>query len=170
MATSGMHISIVGDSSGVTRALNHLDAKLSTPMMMGFLAATIHPWLQERARQRFLNEGDDASGKWAPLQQSTNEWRRSGGFPEAHPINKRTGELERFITGSSALVTPTPAGVTMKYPGSQPSGGLFEKVKTAQRGRKTPSTVPRPVLSLGLADLNFTLSSLALYIQAGGTP
>lgn len=145
--------------------MNYLTLKLSPALMMGFMSATIYPWIRQRAQQRFLDEGDDASGKWAPLLESTNEFRRSGGFGEAHPINRRTGELESYITGSDAMIAPTPAGVMMRYPGTEPSGALLEKVQTAQRGRSKPSTVPRPVLSLGIADMNFTLSSLALYIQ-----
>lgn len=163
-----MTVAIVGDSVGVSRMLAYLEVKLSNQGMMSWLAGAVYPFIRERAQQRFDSEGDEVSGKWAPLEESTNRWREFMGVSPAHPINVRTGEMENYITQSLAAVMPQAGGVMMKYPGKPPSSRLGEKVKTAQMGKTKPLTVPRPILGLGMKDLNFTLGSLALYIQSGG--
>lgn len=173
MATAGSaaFISIVGDTAGVDTAIKHLQGKLDNSGMVKFLGGIIYPFLRSRVTERFSSEGDDASGPWAPLQEATNNWRELGGFPRGHPINYRTGEMYRFITSAGATVVPSGAGTVMKYPGQDPPGPIAKKIRTAQRGRTAPrATVPRPVLSIGLTDVNFTLGSLALYIQNQGTP
>ena len=168
VASSGIHIQIIADTSGVMSAFNVLLDKLSHGGMAIWLNHFIYPYLKERAQSRFLNEGDDAAGKWLPLTEATISFRDSGGFGPG-PINKRTGELEAFIVGANASIFPTPIGTQMNYPGEVPVGILGTKVQTAQMGKDSPSTPARPVVALGLQDLNWTLQSLALYIQAGDT-
>lgn len=163
---SSIHVEVVGDTVGVHHALRHLEAKLESPAMMAFMQTVIYPFITQRAVARFRNEGDEVSGKWAPLARATVNFRQSMGFPGEHPINRRTGELERYITGSPAAILPIGGGVMMKYPPQAATGSLGEKVMTAQKGKGRPSTRPRPVLALGIADLSFTLTSLATYIEA----
>lgn len=167
VANSGIDIQIIADTSGVMNAFEILLGKLSHSGMTAWLHSSIYPYIKQRSQSRFINEGDDTVGRWLPLTEATISFRHSGGFGSG-PINKRTGELEAFIIGSDANIYPTPLGTQMDYPGEEPIGVLATKVQTAQSGKDSPSTPSRPVLALGLQDLNWTLQSLALYIQAGG--
>lgn len=146
--------------------LDHLDSALSPVGLATFLHGPVESHLRRRAKERFASEGDDASGKWAPLQQSTIEFRESGGFGP-RPINRRTGELEAYITQSDADITSVPGLSTLVYPKDQPgTSGLRQKVQTAQGGRSEPRTVARPVLALSENDLAAVMVQLAFHIQA----
>lgn len=156
---------IVGSRAQVEHMLMRLDTALSPWGIMAFMNSFVSPWLQERAESRFANEGDDAVGSWAPLKESTQEIRESHGFGASHPINRRTGELEAYIMGDS-LVQPIAGGVTLKMPG-KPSGkaSVREKMRTAQKGRTNPPTVPRPVLGMNETDLSHILTGLAFHVK-----
>lgn len=167
MAGPGIAIEIAGNNEGVEQMLLALDTALNPEAIALFLGAEVGPWLEQRARARFANEGDDAVGKWAPLKQSTVDIRQSQGYG-AGPINYRTGELEEFITGSGNSVIPTPWGAELTFPGASPIGEMEEKVSTAQQGKGYPSTVPRPVLGLSETDLVFVLTALAFHIEGTG--
>lgn len=164
-----MDIEIVGDRNGVQAMLMRLETSTSPVGLAAFLHGAVGPMVLRRATQRFENEGDDVSGKWAPLANSTVEIREKSGFGAEHPINKRTGELEAYITGSGWNVTAAPAMATLRFPGKQTSKrSVREKMKTAQQGRSRPSTVPRPVLGLNEQDLLSVMTMLAFYIKSGG--
>lgn len=132
--------------------------------MYQFLDKSVGPWLKGRAQDRFANEGDDAVGAWAPLEAATHSIRRSRGFPGEHPINHRTGELERHIVGSGWSIVSSPMLAELEFPGSVPTGKLHDKVKTAQEGSSSPLTPPRPVVGVNEADLAFVLGAMATYL------
>ena len=159
-------IQIYGDTAGVQAMLQNLELKLAPPNIAAFLHVEVDPYLAMRAANRFSNEGDDVTGPWAPLQPATQAIRSSQGFGASHPINVRTGELERYIVNSGGDTSVNPAGATLTFPGSPASGELADKVQTAQSGRGVPPTVPRPVLGLNQNDLLAVLTATALYIQA----
>jgi hypothetical protein len=158
-------VQIVGDTSGVQAMLMHLHNKLSPGNMASFLLGNVDPFLRTRASARFSGEGDDVVGSWAPLQPATQAIRVNKGYGADHPINRRTGELERYITGTMGSVAVTPLGSVLTSPGTPPSGELADKVSTAQSGRAFPRTVPRPVLGVNERDLAAVLTMLALDIQ-----
>ena len=161
-------VQIVGaDMADVYRAFDLLELRLSDLALAGYLRATMEPFLQERAEDRFRMEGDDASGRWLPLSPVTRNIRQTSGFPPDSPINRRTGELEDYITQSPGAVGAAPGGIQLTYPGSTPSGPLYTKVETAQRGKPSPRTQPRPVLAVGAYDMAFFQLSLVRYIQTG---
>lgn len=164
-----IHFEIVGNQRGVEQMLEHIDTALSPIGLFTFLHGAVGPFVKQRASDRFRSEGDDVTGTWAPLAQATVEIRQNMGLEGSHPINKRTGELEAYITQGSIDVT-TGVGVgTLKYPGNAPAtSGLREKLKTAQGGKASPSTPPRPVLGLGEADLGHVLVMLAFHVQKIG--
>lgn len=162
---AGISIQIVGDVAGVQAMLSHLESKLHPPQMGMFLQAYVEPYLQKRAGDRFSNEGDDAVGKWAPLKPATEGIRSSQGYGSAHPINRRTGELEDYIRNTPGSVLIHPAGANLTYPGTPASGELADKVSTAQGGRANPPTLPRPVLGMNTTDLAAVLTMLAYEIQ-----
>lgn len=146
--------------------LDHLETKLNPVGMATFLGQVIDPYLHSRAEGRFLSEGDDAVGKWVPLSHATQAIRAQQGYGSAHPINHRTGELEDYITGTPGAAHPHALGATLTFPGNPPKGELKTKVETAQRGKTSPQTPPRPVLAVNEKDLAFTLGALAAYIKA----
>jgi hypothetical protein len=152
----------------VDHMLMRLDTALSPIAIGTFLGETIDPYIRSRAEQRFQNEGDDVVGKWMPLASSTQEIRAGLGYGSEHPINHRTGELERYITGSRHDVTLLPDGAMLTMPGEPASGELATKVETAQFGDpggggrfKTP---PRPVMGVNEKDLAFVVTAIELYL------
>lgn len=155
------------DRNDLESTLVRLDSALSPEALAGFLQLKVGPYLRRRAKQRFESEGDDASGKWAPLQPSTAAVRAAGPWAVGaeHPINKRTGELEEYITGSTSESWPHGLGASLRYPGRTSRGkGLSQKVETAQAGRSKPATVPRPVLAVSERDLSFVMTELSFHI------
>lgn len=161
-------IDITGDTQYVEKMITQLDFKLGPQGLTAFLAMTVFPYLISRAKERFQSEGDDVVGKWTPLAPTTEVIRQSMGFGGAHPINVRTGELERYITqGSpSASVQASPLGAFLKHPASPASGKLKSKVKTAQQGdpKFARGVPPRPVLGMNEVDLGFVMAALAFYV------
>jgi hypothetical protein len=166
MAAGVMGISIIGDTAGVQAMLLHLQNKLSSPNLAGFLHLQVDPYLRARTSARFANEGDDVVGKWIPLEAATESIRASKGFPSAHPINDRTGELRDYAVNSPSDVTPTGLGASLTYPGVPASGELADKVMTAQVGRNYPPTVARPIFGVDANDLAAVLTMLAYEIKA----
>jgi hypothetical protein len=161
-----INFEIVGDQQSVQRMLEHVDSALSVTGLATFMHGYVEPWLVKRAKDRFAGEGDDAVGKWAPLQETTQEFRESAGYGATGPINRRTGELEAYITGNSASVALSPVGATLTFPGIKTTKrSVREKMMTAQKGRGNPSTVPRPVLGLSERDLSHIMVGLALHVR-----
>ncbi len=171
MATARTAFNVVYevDDRGVQKLLRRMDTALDPTAIAAFMGAVIHPYIQKRAKGRFASEGDDVSGKWDPLKEATNSFRihSQPSYPPEHPINARTGELERYITQSNPYISPTPAGAVYRYPGAPAKGELRTKVETAQIGKPDPNTRPRPVLGMNENDLAFVVTALATYIQVG---
>lgn len=149
---------------GIAAMLGRIDSAVSGVGIAKFLVSVVEPYLNARARQRFANEGDDVVGKWQPLSPGTVAIREAHGYPGEHPINHRTGQLERFITGGAVGVTTFPGGVLMTYPKTPPSGELAKKIQTAQEGSSRPYTPPRPVLGINETDILFASSALETHI------
>jgi len=167
-ATGFIDFEIVGNEQGVQAMLNKIDSALSVTGLAEFLYGAVGPWVKERAANRFVNEGDDVTGKWLPLAPATVEIRERSGFEGSHPINKRTGELEEYITQGQIGVTSSPGIASLKYPENPPrTKSVREKMKTAQQGRSNPHTMPRPVLGLNEKDLTQVLTMLAFFVQKG---
>lgn len=167
--TAFIDFDIVGNERGVQAMLERLDSALSPVGLAAFLNLGVGPWVKQRAADRFASEGDDVSGKWAPLQESTIEIREHAGFEGAHPINKRTGELEAYITEGQIGITAGPGFASMRYPDNPPATkSLKQKVETAQRGRSNPNTVARPILGLNERDLAQVVTMLAFHVQGTG--
>lgn len=176
VARTGVSIEMIGDSSGVQRMLHAADTAFSTTGLMSFLTMDVGPYLQTRAKGRFAAEGDDVSGKWAPLRPATEAIREAGrsqglwSVGDAHPINVRTGELEDYITGGQGAVFPSGmAGARIQYPRITGKPTVRKKMKIAQKGGLAPNsghqTPPRPVIGLNEQDLVFVLTSLSLHLR-----
>lgn len=169
-ATGYIDVDVLGDSTAVNAMLNRLQVQLSAPSLMLFLAGVVQPWLRERTEERFKDEGDADMGKWAPLQADTQRVRSGLDLPIGpdHPINRRTGELQAFITGSQAKVVGATMGASMTWPGTVTTKrGIKTKLSTAQKGRANPKTIARPILNVTEADLAYTLTMLAFHVKGG---
>ena len=155
---------IIPVDQGVQAMLIKMQVALSPVSIGGFLQTTVDPYIRGRAKSRFTSEGDDAVGKWAPLSPVTQDIRSKAGYGATGPINIRTGQLAEYITGTPGGVLPNTQGATLTSPGTPPSGVLLKKVQTAQHGKKSPQTVPRPVMGLGETDLIAVLTELSQFI------
>lgn len=156
-----------GDDKQVMRMLERLNTTLQPASIGSWLGMKVDPWIRQRARERFQKEGDDVSGPWAPLKASTQRMRVQQGYGPSHPINRRTGELENYITGGPNRISISTIGATLTTPGRPPSGELKTKVETAQHGKVMPSTVARPVMGVNEKDLLAVLTELSLFISVG---
>lgn len=158
------------DSREVEVMLAGMDTRLSETALAGFLGAHIDPYLRKRAKERFRSEGDDVTGAWVPLASATVNIREGLGFPGAHPINKRTGELENYITAGSfnSGIPLSGVGAMLEFPGRPATGELKKKVETAQGGKKASAgqraTPARPVLGVNERDLAYTVASLTFFL------
>lgn len=165
-----IRVVIEGDFAGVRMMVDDLVEKLSPAGMAMYLTQIMDPFLRERARERFANEGDNAVGPWLALKDATQRIRESQGFGPSGPINRRTGALERYILGTPGSFASEGIASTLTFPGRPPSGAYLEtKVLTAQEGKARPRTPRRPVLGVGATDMAFFQTSLSIYI-AGGRP
>jgi hypothetical protein len=166
--TAFLDLELVGDAVEVERMLVYLDSIFSGPGVVAFLAGNVGPYLRDRARDRFFQEGDSASGAWAPLSPASQEVRSRLQVGADHPINRRTGELEEYITQSQWTVSMNALGATLSYPDEPPKTlSLKEKMRRAQEGSDHPPTVARPVLGVDEVDLAYVVSILVFFIQAG---
>lgn len=168
--TNASLVEIVVDSHDLERTLAVLQSRLSSPGLSMFLQGAVAPWLKQRAEERFAGEGDDVSGPWLPLAESTQDIRSRGdwGVGASHPINVRTGDLERWITEGGSTILPWAHGAMMIYPeSSSPDPVLATKIKTAQAGKSRPKTPPRPVLGVNERDLAYVMGSLAAFVTSG---
>lgn len=171
-------ISVDVESTATEIMLNRLNLALSPHMLAGWMKTTVDPYIKKRIKERFIDEGDEVSGDWLPLQPSTRIIRARAGYGADHPINIRTGMLEQFITQAPPRINPHSLGATYTYPGKPPTGETLTKLKTAQfgkgregRGRRASvHTPPRPVLGLGERDAEFLIMSLGMHIAAPGVP
>lgn len=150
--------------TAVKKMMLGLEHSLSGGALAAWMTGTMDPWVRTRAKSRFANEGDDASGKWAPLAPATQDIRENLGYGRAHPINRRTSALEQFITGTPGQIVFGPNMAVLTYLENVPSKDyLPRKVEIAQLGeeREIGDTPARPVLDLGMVDLEFAMKSLA---------
>lgn len=165
---SNFSITIETDRSRVDAVVQKLESKIEPAGLAMFLQTVVDPFLRNRIDNRFGGEGDDVSGNWHPLAQSTQMIRASYGFPPSHPINKRTGKLHSQLVNSSSDVKPNGFGATLTHPAPGTLDTITtKKLTTAQMGSSRPPTRPRPVLGVNENDLLFVTSSLAAYLIQG---
>jgi hypothetical protein len=165
-------VELIGTDEDVIRMLTYLESRLTFGELSIFLEEEFKPYLVERIRNRFANEGDDVVGTWAPLSPVTEQWRAWGrerqfwSVGDDHPINQRTREMYDYLTegtwqvytggagqGSAVLSSPTNRNNDRK---------MREKLSQAQRGRG--SSPSRPVLGMNEADLAYFLTLFALHL------
>jgi hypothetical protein len=157
-------VDIAVDNSSVLAKLQKMDTGFSATAWSGFLGTTVGPYLRQRMRGRFSQEGDDVSGPWAPLRESTKRIRVTQGYSEG-PINHRSGEMEDFLVNNNGLFMPMGPIAVLTYPSDPPGIELKKKIKTAQQGQASPKTVARPVIGLNQNDAIFIIAAMSFYAQ-----
>lgn len=168
---AGAFISIDVDEDSAEKLLGALDSTFNQTGLTIFMHQHVAPYINKRARSRFANEGDDAvGGAWHPLTQVSQDIRAWGiskgiwpSISPDHPINKRSGELERHITGGNGVVTSSLADTSLTFPGKTPTRGVERKLKGAQLGDRGPA---RPVLGLSQRDETDILMLLSMYMAS----
>ncbi len=175
-APSGMiDVQILGDSRDVQTRLDGMAHAFSNEAIGAWLVAGVDPILRRRTEERFKSEGDDISGKWQSLTPYTVSDRESHGCSGEHPINVRTGEMKRHLLDDKPRIALHSLGATMWSPGPPSGGDVAKKVKVAQQGDPASNTPARPVLGVGVEDLEAVLLSLGVHIAvnqpgaSGGT-
>lgn len=158
------------DFGDVYSLLEGMENDLEESALGEFAITEFYPWLRERALNRFPTHGDDATGPWPELRQSTQERRIRMGYGGSDPINIRTGALEDYISGATPDLILTGGAVVMVYPGDLPEDSVTErKYTTAQQGRRDRSrTPPRPVIGVSTLDYAVLREKLFDYIMRRG--
>lgn len=165
MTQSNIQIQVeVDQRSGAVPDLGKLLTRLSSDNVAQFMKTDVQSWLQHRADLRFALQGDDASGAWLPLQPATQSIRSAMGYGSTGPINVRTGEMKDFILSSSPDVTQTGDGAELIFPERSITPAVAEKMTTAQIGRSSPATQPRPVVVLNQTDETQIVQKLSDYL------
>lgn len=173
-----MNFYVVVDDSQAQALFNRLRQRIGLAGLRVFLRGTTRGYLVSRIVQRFASEGDEASGKWAELRESTALIRSYQGYGAWGPINQRTGALYRHVTSSYMLKAAGQGGMTLSIPGTNRNRELMSKLKVAQTGgfattkpkgkRSTGPNrpaVPRPVLALSDTDQRVITTSLMAWIE-----
>lgn len=152
-------VEVIVDPHDVDIVLDRVRQIFSPVTLQEFLRVGPSRILRDRATQRFESEGDDASGRWAPLRFATEEIRVAKGFAPG-PINQRTREMLSFVTSNPGQTTTDGEGAMLTWPSPEPAGELFTKLNTAQHGKAYPSTVKRPVVAADETDMQLIMDEL----------
>ena len=155
------------DDRDLVNQLLALYHRLSDQGLEEYLEDIAHPYLQDRAAARFAAEGDDAVGKWLPLDATTVQIRLALGYGGAHPINVRTRDLLTYMITAGAETGKIADGMELTFPASGGDPLIQEKIRTAQTGKAIPSTPPRPVVALSEKDGTDLTMLLSDYITDG---
>lgn len=182
-AAPGLTVSmdILVDEDEVDAALQALWWAVSGESLRRFHILATSPFLRQRAKERFENEGDSTVGKWEQLTDSRQEIREHAGFPAAHPINHATGQLERYILTGKDDITFGAGWAAFYLPRNTGSPRLLGKMERAQLGapaghpmpvggrsggtKPSPSATPaRPVVGMDMTDLVHLTGALEIFI------
>lgn len=166
----GMDVSVDIDNV-IYENLRELEFVLGREFASWFLGVEMTQYLQRRAELRFRKEGALPGEKgWKNLAEFTVAERESLGYPGAHPINRRTGELEEWVTNANATVRGAEGLMELEWPGNMPSDSeTREKFETAQRGKTSPRFTPaRPVVRLSAVDMVHVMAAFAGHTKAAG--
>lgn len=168
----GVHVDISEPMNMMARSMQ----AVSAPSLMAFLSTVGDEYFTEEIVDRFAYEGDNKSGNWQPLSDSTVRIREALGYPGSNPINERTQELLNFVAFNREYYGGSNWAM-MSVPGSAKNTSVEAKLKTAQHGTTVnplfpgAHTPPRPVLAVDESDMAALLTMLQVHIMqqiAGG--
>lgn len=164
-ALAGQGFSIMFDDSEVDAMMAGLAMAISPVALESFLKNDVLEYFQEDIMERFLNEGDEKVGDWAPLAEATHAIREAQGFTP-DDINIRSSEMLDFVGGESRS-RRLAQGAFIQVPGPS-SGKMAKKIETAQVGSLNKQgfspTPARPILAADEVDLMAIMMMLHNYI------
>lgn len=158
-----MNIVVQFDASALEYYLQGYRQALGAPAISAVLQYRVDPLLRGWAEQAFATETAPTGQKWTPLKQVTNDnFRVPMGYPPAHPINERSGELRWAYTeeGEIVVIPGNDTDVVLQNPTARIKNGdpeLQNKMQVAASGRgrgttpkgKARKPVPaRPIVGL----------------------
>jgi hypothetical protein len=152
-------VDIKVDDGVLKGILVDLQSKTSPTGVAAFLETKSFPLLRNRMAMRFAFQGDDVSGPWEELAESTGLIRESKGFPPFRPINVRTADMRTTLLNSHIVKRDT-----LSMPGPV-SGTVAKKIAVAQRGLDHPETPAREVLGLTAVDYQQQTKALMEWIM-----
>lgn len=163
------------DARRIDELIDRISRVVEPSSLFTFLKDESLPYLRARAANRFITEGDDASGKWRPLTETSERFRawaaRKYGLPikADHPINRRTGQLKNWVMRSYKIEQFGYAGAQLQMPGTRSSDRWLEqKYRHAQQGGFTrwySGFGPRPVMAINQRDNTAITSSLKQWLE-----
>ncbi|ANA85791.1 hypothetical protein PBI_WOES_17 [Gordonia phage Woes] len=139
--------------------------KVEGASLAGFMQGFAAPLLQDRASDRFDQDGDSASGKWKPLQESTIQRREKAGYVPIK-INERTGAMRAWVESAQGRITAVKYAAVLEWPGTPSNRTIGRKLKVAQMGLPEPYTPKRPVVAVEGEDLLTILVAMENWIGA----
>lgn len=163
-----------GTFRSVEALLESMEEDLSGESLADFMGKEIFPYLRDQSLDRFETKGDETTGKWAPLSEASERWRRWDGVA-GDELNKRTGKLEDFIQQAIPGLLVGSDSAVLQYPSGMPSDkNTAQKYRLAQQGqaagvdkRRKPKTPPRPIVAVGVEELAVVQSRLERFIMTG---
>ena len=160
-----MSVEVFVDVKGVDWRLRNLEKLFTLGRMGRFLESDVTLYLQQTVKNRFVDEGDSASGKWVPLKGRTQMIRGFQGYGTRGPINIRTGKLRSWAATSASKVYESSVGITMRYPRTSPGKNtpLGQKIRGAQG--MIPGQAARPVIAADSGNLETILKMLQGYVE-----
>lgn len=93
VSNRGNTLSIEVDYFEVEKLYDMVIERVSGFNLYDFLVKEGHPYFSGEIAKRFAHQGDAKSGKWAPLEDATQDIRTAMGVPGPAPINIRSGLL-----------------------------------------------------------------------------
>lgn len=160
-----IHLETVVDHKRPTLRIKAFQDKIDGAGLAAFMQGFAAPLLQERASDRFMTEGDAASGKWRPLAESTIQRRTKKGYVPIR-INQRTGQMRRWVESAQGRITAVKYAAVLEWPGSPKGSTMKRKLKTAQQGKTDPWTWARPVVAVDSGDLLTIMVAMEEWIGA----
>lgn len=174
-----MQLIVEFDASAMEYYLQGYRQALGAPAISAVLQNRVDPLLRGWAQEAFDTETDPTGRKWTPLKNVTNvNFRIPMGFPPAHPINERTGELREAYTqeGEIVVIPGDDTDVVLQNPTARIKNGdpeLQNKMAVAAGGRgrgttpkgKARKPVPaRPIVGLTASRADQITMVFAVYI------
>ncbi len=155
------------DIRDAEKMIKRADAAVSGHSLASFMMLRAEDILRKRADERFAMEGAvSGERRWHPLQPTTiTRYRLPFGFLPG-PINVRTGALMGWLTSAEGTRKATKFSASTSWPKPPPNRDeLAKKLWTAQKGRKSPKTNPRPVVRMNPHDPKDIMDELHVWIE-----
>lgn len=163
---AGAKVEVFVDETQVDAMMTRLEVALSPESFGTFLEGAASEHFHMRAEQRFVSEGDDASGAWANLRPRTIEERIYLGYGPG-PIQHREGDLEKYVIDDHGVIEQLGTTTQWTWPRGTTGSSLDEiKYAVAQTGRKRGATtqVKRPIVAMNTTDAGEVLAALEMHV------